>query len=433
MRIAILGGGMAGLTASHIISKHKQHSVTLFEGEKTLGGLASGFWGEGWQWPLERAYHHIFSSDRHIIGFLNELGYTDIIFSKPITASLYRVEDGYKTFAIDTPLDLLRFPLLGMADKIRAGLTLGFFKLSPFHAFYERYTTERLLQVMMGERAYETLFGEMFRKKFGKYAGNILASFIWSRIHMRTKNLGYMQGGFQGMIDHVGEMCRESGVLIRLQSKVASISVDTHNVLSLTTGDGEVGKYDVVISTLPSPVLAQVASGVLTQEEQSNLHKIHHLSAVNLILEMDTPIFENEYWVSLCTPDIPGLVFVQHTNFVDRSRYNGNHILYIASYCQDNDPRMSMSKEELLALYLPSLQKIAKNQFTISQTHIWKARYAQPIFDKDFLSAVPHFATSNPRFFIANLDMTYPFDRGTNYAVKLGRDVAALALASVGV
>ncbi len=433
MRIAILGGGMTGLAAAHTISKDTKHTITVFEGAQTLGGLASGFWGQGWQWPLERAYHHIFSSDKHIISFLSALGYKDIVFSKPITASLYRVNNEYKTFAVDTPLDLLRFPLLSILDKIRAGIVLGFFKISPFLGAYEQLTTENILRSTMGKEAFETLFGEMFRKKFGKYAGNILASFIWSRIHMRTKSLGYMRGGFQRMVDFVGEKCRESGVSIQLQKNITSIRVKEDKTLSLATNEGEVGVYDIVISTIPSPILAQVTRGVLTPEERDKLTKIHHLGAVNLIVEMDTAIFDREYWVSICTPDIPSLVFVQHTNFVDKSQYGGHHLLYIASYCEDEDPRMSMSKEELFALYLPTLQKITNKQFTVLNLYSWKAQHAQPIFDRDFLSVMPHFTTSNPRFYIANLDMTYPFDRGTNYAVRLGIDVGGLVLASTGV
>lgn len=38
---------------------------------------------------------------------------------------------------------------------------------------------------------------------------------------------------------------------------------------------------------------------------------------------------------------------------------------------------------------------------------------------------MPRLQTSDPGLVIANLDMTYPYDRGTNYAVRLGRQAAA--------
>ena len=42
MNIAIIGGGLTGLTAAYELLKYG-HQVTVFEKEKTLGGLAGGF------------------------------------------------------------------------------------------------------------------------------------------------------------------------------------------------------------------------------------------------------------------------------------------------------------------------------------------------------------------------------------------------------
>ncbi len=427
MKIAILGGGLAGLTAAHQLSE--KNDVFVYEAEATLGGLASGFRGQDWEWTLERAYHHIFSSDKDIIQFLKEVGFDKITFNSPTTSSLYDKGEDYKVYAIDTPFELLRFPLLSFVEKMRAGMTLGALKVLPYLPYYEKHTTEELLRKWMGNKAYETLFGQMFRKKFGKYAGNILASFIWSRIHMRTKNLGYMGGGFQNMIDHVAEVCKKSNMHIATNTRITKIHKNTEGKFILTIQSGEVTKeelFDIVISTLPSPILAEVSKDVLSQPELNSLRKLKYLSATNLIVEMEEKVFEKEYWVSLCTDKIPSLVFVQHTNFVDKSHYNNHNLLYIASYCEPDDPLMSMNKEQMLEKYLPTIQKIAGKKCKIYDTFVWRARYAQPIFDREFLENVPHFTTSDPKFFIANLDMTYPYDRGTNYAVKLGKDVARL-------
>ncbi len=436
MRIAILGGGLAGLAAAHTLSKQTNYQVVVYEAESRLGGLASGFRGQDWEWELERAYHHIFSSDKHIINFLREIEYDGITFSSPTTASLYDRDDSFQVYPVDSPLQILKFPLLSFLEKMRAGILLGVLKLSPYLTYYERHTTEELLSKWMGKRGYETLFKQMFRNKFGKYAGNILASFIWSRIHMRTKNLGYMQGGFQRMIDHIGGECVRAKVQIQTESRVSFISKTSTNRFLLTVEHG--GEkceelFDVVVSTLPTPILTSVAQEVLSVQEIARLRKLKYLGAVNLIIEMEEKVFEKEYWVSLCTDKIKSLVFIQHTNFVDKSHYNGHNILYVASYCEHDDPLMSMPKEEMLEQCLPAIEKIAGKKCKIYDAFMWKARYAQPVFDKEFLENVPKFTTSDPHFFIANLDMTYPYDRGTNFAVKLGKDVAALVLQTIGV
>src|SRR3989344_5256913 len=161
MRVAILGGGITGLTAGYLLAK-KGHSVTIFEKEKILGGLASGFNPPnsatsdvtgGWDWPLERAYHHLFANDDDILSFAKEVGFDQIYFQEPITASMY-----------------------------------------------EKQTAKEFLKKTMGNDTWNIMWESLFRKKFGKYAGNILASFIWARIKKRTKKLGYIRGGFQAFV-----------------------------------------------------------------------------------------------------------------------------------------------------------------------------------------------------------------------------------------
>ena len=89
MRIAIIGAGFTGLTVAFRLSK-KGHQVTVFEKEKTLGGLAAGFKTKGWKWPLEDFYHHLFPSDKEARKLLNELDLShQFFFEKPKT-SIYQ-------------------------------------------------------------------------------------------------------------------------------------------------------------------------------------------------------------------------------------------------------------------------------------------------------------------------------------------------------
>lgn len=428
MNITILGGGFTGLSAAYYLSK-KGHNILLLESAPVLGGLAAGFTGEGWEWPLERAYHHIFSTDVHIQNMLNEAGFQEVILKTPITASLYEEGGSLKTYPMDSPLALLKFPLLTLGQRVRAGMTLALLRFFPFiPALYEHITGEKLVGSLMGRKTFETLFGEMFRRKFGKYAGNILASFFWARIHERTQTLGYMKGGFQSAVDHLANVCSSRGVQIQTGTKVSHVA-KKGKLFEITYADHKEGEKkqeaEIVISTLPSATLAQIGKDILQNEEIARLQKLRHLSAINIILETKEPIFDKEYWVSVCAPNIPGLVFVQHTNLIDKSHYANHHLLYAAAYCEASDPILTQSKEEVLSRYLPHLEMIAKKPITTHTSYLWKADNAQPIFDKIFLENKPQFTTSAQGFFIANLDMTYPYDRGTNYAVKLGREVAA--------
>ncbi len=416
MKIAILGGGFTGLTAAYYLAR-KGYNVVLFEKETVLGGLAAGFKSQDWDWYLERAYHHLFHSDNDILNFAKETGFNDIFFQEPETSSLYRELNNYRIIPVDTPQDFLMFPLLSWPEKIRSSAILAFLKFSPYFSFYEKQTAEEFLRKTMGDNVWNILWKELFRKKFGKYAENIVAAFIWARINKRTKKLGYVKGGFQNFINYIADKNEAYGTDIRKGTAV--------NGITKTAAGFMINQehFDGVISTLPTPALTKIANNAFPSTYIKRLQKLHYLHAINLILETDTAITPKTYWLSVCVKELPFMVIVQQTNFIDKQYYGGKHIAYIARYVEMDDRLIKMSKEEVLDYWLPHL-RILNSKFKILNSYLFKGPFAQPIFDKEFVKNKPDFETPIKNFFIANLDMTYPYDRGTNYAVKLGKEVA---------
>lgn len=436
MKIAILGGGFTGLAASYYLAK-KGHAIILFEKEPVLGGLAVGFKQPGWDWYLERAIHHLLGNDDDFVLLAKKSGFAGIFWQKTLTASYYKIPANFpkdyrallrsaqvgasdgQVIPLDTPQDFLKFPYLPLHDKLRAGLVLALLQFSPFLSTYERQTAEEFLRKKMGNRAWEVLWQELFRKKFGKYAGNILASFIWARIKKRSKKLGYIEGGFQAFIDYLEREVNKLKVEVKKGYLVYKVS---------KKGKGFVvdnKPFDAVISTLPSPVLPKITADVFSENFLSRFEKLKFLHAVSMVFETKKPLLDKVYWLNVCVPGNKIMGVMQHTNFIDKKHYAGNHILYAYNYVELEDPRIRMDKDELLKFYLPELKKINPNFIVSSaKSYSFKGPFAQPIFDKNFLKNKPDFETPVKNFYIANLDMTYPYDRGTNYAVKLGKQVS---------
>ena len=419
MKIAVLGGGFTGLTASYHLAK-KGHKITLFEKESVLGGLAVGFKQASWDWYLERAIHHLLNNDNDIISLADEVGFRGIFWQRSETASLYEESsNNSRIIPVDTPQDFLKFPYLPLSDKLRAGLVLAFLQFSPFLSLYEKQTAEEFLRRKMGNRVWEVFWADLFRKKFGKYAGNILASFIWARIKKRSKKLGYITGGFQTFINHLEDEISKLGSKVKKDYVVESVN---------RKGKGFIVNdklFDAVISTLPSPILPKITPQLFPTKYLSRLNRLKFLHAVSLLLETESPLLETTYWLNVCAPNNKIMGTMQHTNFIDRKHYAGKHLLYVYNFVEFSDPLMRMDKKELLEFYLSELKKINPEFKVIpDKTYIFKGLFSQPIFDKEFLINKPDFETPVKNFYIANLDMTYPYDRGTNYAVKLGKEVA---------
>jgi protoporphyrinogen oxidase len=198
---------------------------------------------------------------------------------------------------------------------------------------------------------------------------------------------------------------------------------------SVYYNDSKKEEFDVVISTLPTPVLVQVAGEVFPDDYVRRLRKVKYLAAANFIIQTDRPLIKDYYWLNISTDKIPFMVFVQHTNMIDKKYYGGKHLAYIGNYFDiSSSPLASFNKKNAYDYFLPYLDKIKdeNNKIDIKKSYWFSTPYAQPIYDKEFVQSKPDFRTPVKNFYVANLDMTYPYDRGTNYAVKLGRQVAEL-------
>lgn len=426
MKIAVLGGGITGLTAAYYLAK-KNYQVTVFEKEKNLGGLASGFKIPSWNWYLERTIHHVFANDKDILNLAKEVGFNKIFFREPETSSLYEIDKkqfpylpvGRQVFPLDNPQDFLKFPLLSFPQKIRAGLILTFLKLSPFLSFYEQNTAEKFLRRSMGDEVWNILWQQLFRKKFGKYAENILASFIWARIKKRTKKLGYVEGGFQNFINYLEKKIIEKGGRIIKEYQIDKIK-KINGKFQLNEKDW----FDGVVSTLPTPILIKASEGLFPSWYLSQLKKINYLHAISLVLETNRPILNKTYWLNISAPEIPIMGIFQQTNFINKKNYGGKDISYLGWYVDFQDRLWKMTDKEILDFVFPYLEQITGHQPSITNYFVFRAPWAQPIFDRNFLKNKPRFKTPIKNFYLANLEMTYPFDRGTNYAVKLGKEVS---------
>jgi len=431
MKIVILGGGLTGLTAAYYLSQTNKDIVVVERGER-LGGLAGGFKEKHWNWELERTYHHIFKNDSAILDLSKQIQSNVFRFSAPITSSLFGEKNNYRIFPVDSPKDFLLLPTLSLISKLRAGITLVFLKIFPFLPWFETITSAKFLQKTMGREVWITLWEQLFRKKYGKYAEKILSSFIWARIHKRTQQLGYPQGGFQAFVDALAQADVDREVSIRTSSTIQAVKKkgEVYEVeITNNNGEREVLNADMIISTLPYPITCNVMKDVLGEVYVKEQNKRKYLFAINLIIKTKKPILSNTYWLNVGAKDIPIMCVVQHTNFVNSKEYGGDEICYVAWYVEEGSSLLKMNEKETLDFVLPHLRAITPS-FTETPeiVGLFKAPFAQPIFDKEFITIPRKFTTPAKNVFVANMDMTYPYDRGTNYAVQLGKDISNFIL-----
>lgn len=117
MRVAVIGGGLAGLTAAAYLSEHSEIKGVLFERSPQLGGRAFTYEKSGF--TLNYGAHAIYGIDRHTISILEkELGLSFSSNQVDKRRVMYK-KDGRITPA---PLDfanIMKTDLLSSREKVR--------------------------------------------------------------------------------------------------------------------------------------------------------------------------------------------------------------------------------------------------------------------------------------------------------------------------
>lgn len=434
MRIAIIGAGVAGLTAAYHLSA-LEHRVVLYEASGQTGGLASGFRDANWDWALERFYHHWFTSDNAIIDLIRQLGQEDkLFFRRPVTSIWYKG----RIYPFDSYVRAMLFPHLSLIDKLRAAPVALYLRLLRDWPRLERYTAHEWLTRWMGRRGYQILWEPLLVGKFGEYYQEVNMAWFWARIHKRSPRLGYFVGGFQAFLDILTERVRQQGTEIRLHTPVERIETETLPIAPgevtsrlLVHAQGQTEAYDRVIVTLSPGLLARMVPE-LPEDYLAGLRQLKSLGAVVLILALKHRLTEGHYWVNLPKGEgFPFLALVEHTNFIDRKHYGGDHLVYCGDYLKPDHEYFSLSHEEMLARFLPTLKRFnpAFRPDWVRASWLFREKYAQPVPGVNHSCNIPDLATPIKGLFWASMSQVYPWDRGTNYAVEMGREVARRALA----
>jgi protoporphyrinogen oxidase len=419
MRIAIIGAGFTGLSAAYNLSK-KGHRVFVFEKEKTPGGLAGGYKREGWEWALDKHYHHCFTNDELALNLAREIG-QKMLTLKPKTSVLIN----NSTYQLDSPKSLILFSLLSFTQRLRMGLSLAFLRYNPFYKLLDKYTAEEYLPKIMGRKGFEMIWHPLFLAKFEKYAREVSLSWFWARVKKRTTCLAYPEKGFLAFAGKIVDSAKKSGAIFVFNSDVLEIGPGFLRTKKDNTVQKE--KFDRIISTVPSPVFVKIAKP-LPHEYQKKLESLRNLAATNLLLRLKKPFLSDSiYWLNVCEPKSKLMAVVEHTNFIDRKFYNNEFLVYIGHYVPLDHPYLKMTKEELLKELSPYLTRLNKDyQKNLIGVELSKNLFAQPVITVGYEKKIPAFETGIPGVYLANMDHVYPWDRGVNYAIELGEKIAKI-------
>jgi protoporphyrinogen oxidase len=456
MRVAVIGAGVAGLTAAHRLSEIG-HTCDVYERWPGLGGQAATV-DVGGGVRIERYYHHLFMTDRHIQALCGELGLPDELEWRPSSVAMF---SGGSTHPFTTPLDLLRYPPLSLGSRLRMGAAVLLLQRRHQVEPFELITARAWIQRFMGREVWEKVWGPLLRAKFGERADAIAMAWLWSKLTLRRELkgsdarqelLGYPRSSFETIFVALARAIEESGGRVLIDRPVARVARDADGFLVHTGGPGsfrrghdpreyevlgDPERYDAVIATVPSEAFMQMLDERLAKRMRADYKRrvraSEYHTALCLVLELERSM-TRFYWTNVIDPGLPFCGLVEHTNFVEPERYGGRRFAYVANYVAPDDELLELEPDELLTAYEPGLRQLNPgfSRGWVRDRWLFREPHAQPIVTIGYRDRMPALDTGIPGLVLANTTQIYPEDRGTNYSVRLGWDAAATLLSQPG-
>jgi protoporphyrinogen oxidase len=261
MNIAIVGGGLTGISLGYFLSQ-RGVKVEIFEASPILGGLAGPLRLEDGT-AVDRFYHTILSSDSYLRQLCIDLGIQDKLRFRETKMGFYHQGQIHSMNGI---VEFLRFPPLGWIDRFRLGLTVLYAQFVRDWQQLEDISVEKWLLQLSGQRTFENIWKPMLKAKFDGGFDDTPATYIWSRLvrmkstrngARQTERAGHLVGGYTTLIQAMAQQIEAAGSKIHLRRPAYEIIIKQGRARGLHLGN-EVRPFDAIVGTLQAPVFRRL-------------------------------------------------------------------------------------------------------------------------------------------------------------------------------
>ncbi len=422
-RVVVIGAGAMGLAAGYHATK-AGHSVQIIEAAKEPGGMAAHFDFDGLS--IERFYHFVCKTDGPTFELLAELGLSDKMRWTATTMGFYFKR---KLYEWGNPIALLGFPGVSFVARLRYGV-LAFVstRRDRWDALETQSAKDWILR-WCGREVYDALWKPLFDLKFFRYADNISAAWIWTRVRrvgrsrksLFEEQLGYIDGGSQTLVDALVARIQALGAEIRLSTPALRVVSEHGRVTGVETPGGFL-PADAVISTVPTPLVSRIVPD-LPAEWLARYDAIENIGVCCLLFKLRKPVTPH-FWVNINDEriQIPGII-----EFSNLRPVGENAVVFVPYYMPVDHPKFSWPDQKLLDEAFGYLKLInpTLEQSDIVSSYVGRLKHAQPICEPGFAAKLPPIQTPIAGLQIADTCFYYPEDRGISESVRLAKEMVA--------
>lgn len=418
MRVAVLGGGSAGLSSAHYLLK-TGHVPVVLEASNRLGGLSAPFRHADLE--LDRFHHLIRETDSPLLGLMAEIGGLGRL-SWQETETGVLLDGGL--FRVRHPRDLLAPGTLPRAEKLRAALaTLWVTRGKRYPLDLDRVRAADWIRALYGPRLYERIWRPLLEFRFAEYAHEVPAYWIWSAVNregtLRPGKRGWIRGGFGWLTDRLHESIEARGGEVRLRAPVTGVEVDAHRVdLEI---DGRLESFEAMVSTLPLPQLAKLARGPLAS--RIPLRGIPYVGAVcTLLVTRRSP--GGCCYTAALDPRFPFQEICETTHVIPIQATGGRHLTYLVGYCSPHTPAYGVPDDVLRGRALDALRAVGADLAPedIEASYVFRAPEVAPVWTVGYLERRPAARIAETPVYLCTSAQAYPREMSWSTAISLARE-----------
>ncbi len=428
----VVGGGILGMFLAWRLAQHGAR-VTLLDRAPAFGGLA-GAWRVG-DITWDRHYHVTLLSDRYTRGLLSELELEgDMRWVQTRTGFF---TDG-AMHPMSSSVDFLRFPPLGLVDKLRLALTILYASRVKNWKRLERVPVVEWLRRWSGARTVEKIWLPLLRAKLGESYRDTSAAFIWAtiarmyaarRTGLKKEMFGYLPGGYGRILEAFSDRLSRAGVDLRPGTGVRSVRSSPSGGVTVTCEAGPPLQFDRALLTVASPVAARLCPD-LTDDERTRLNGIRYQGIVCASVLLKRPL-AGYYITNITEAWVPFTAVIEMSALVDPTELGGHTLVYLPKYLASDDaafrtPDEVWQETMLSALFrmYPDLRGDDVLAFRVS-----RARFVHALSTMSYSDHLPPRRTSIPGVHIVNSSHIVNGTLNVNETLKLGEEALPSLLA----
>lgn len=396
VKVCVIGGGPAGITAGYQLSKSSTFDVDLYEASNSVGGMSKTI--DLWNQKVDIGPHRFFSSDSRI----NELWLEVVKNDYEMVNRLTRIY--YKGKFFNYPIKAFNaLKNLGPFTAVRC----------IFDYFIEKFNSKRDLSTFegwvinrFGKKLY-TIFFKTYTEKLWGIPCNILdADFAAQRIKkfslgeaIKTAILGnsgkhktlveqfaYPIHGTGMVYERMAESIVANNGHIFLQTPVEKIIIENNVVVGIKQTNGEIKHYDNVISSMPLTHLVARIDNVPAEVIEANKN-LKFRNTIIVYLNVDAVDLFPDNWIYVHSENLQMGRMTNFRNWVNSINNNEKTtICALEFWCYDEDKLWQLTEKELIDLAKQEFIQtgIASKDTNILDGFVYKIPKCYPVYQKGY-------------------------------------------------